>query len=300
VDQVDMLVILLERKNQLFDFLIEHQKLEHVLIRVFQELRSSQENPARKLLRLPILNKPTIDRRNEIQRLHMLSHINLVLNQREAVEKYHKKLIHLFEESPLYLSLRTHTYLVVVLNSGLLAYQTNNPSMLLEAIESLKKLPQRLAGLVVTIDQDRITRYILDLQLRYSLRTKSPEIAIKLIPEVKKCLINDPKIEPYRINYFRYFIALSLVKLKRHREALPWLQPIVDEKRKGYYNQKTYGLAYLLRASCHFQIGNDDIAESMLRSFRRTNFFKPYRIQTQFQELVKQIVMQNEDGDWLL
>ncbi len=300
VDQVDMLAVLIGRKNELLDILAKYRKLDDVLIRIFQALRSNQNANARKLLRLPILNKQLADRRSEIQRLYLLAHTNLSLEQLDACEKYHTRLIQLFEESPLYLSLRTHTYLIVVLNNGLLAYQTNNLQMVQQAIESLQKLPQRLSGLVVTIDQDRIIRYTLDLQLRYALLVKKPETVLKLIPEVKNCLLNDSKIEPYRINYLRYFVALSLVQLKRHREALPWLQSIVDEKRKGYYNQKTYGLAYLLRASCHFQLGNDDLAEPMLRSFRRTIFFEPLRKQPQFQELLKQLATQKDGGNWLL
>jgi tetratricopeptide (TPR) repeat protein len=300
VDSTDVISNLIKKKNQLLEALIVYQKFDDLLVRLFRAMSSNNLPLLRKLILNPLFRKPSSYRRNEIQRLYLLAHAYHTLGDFKQTEKHHLRLLQLFEESPIYISVHIHTYLVLCLNSGLLAYKMLQPDQILKTIDALQQLPKRMKGLIVTIDHDRITRYSLDLQLRHMVISGKPERIVNYLNQIRRCLQEDKKIEPYRINYLRYFTALAFYQMKKYKDALPWLQSVVDEKRKGYYNQKTYGLAFLLRADCHWHLGHDEIAEPMIRSFRRTKFFEPLRAQNQFQRLLAGFGGKQEAENWLL
>ncbi|TND07459.1 MAG: hypothetical protein FD123_3237 [Bacteroidetes bacterium] len=300
IDLLDELRELMVRRNALLDRLIKHRRYDDIMLDLFRTLSENNTGKIKNIIRSPLLRRTSNDLRTEVQRLHLLAHAHLCIGETTKGGKYHLQLKKIFEDHPAYLRVRVHLYLVIVLNTGIMAYQSENTERLLESIESLETLPQRIPGFITGIDRDRITRYVLDMRLRYALLNNEAETGLKLLPGIRNCLRQDKKTEPYRVNYLRYNTALCLFRRQRFREALGWLQPVIDDRRKGYYNQKTYGLAYLLRIACHLQLQHEETAEPLIRSFRRNRFFEPLRKNEQFRRLLSGMPGNLQSKDWLL
>lgn len=290
---------LVNEREKLLDALAAFHRYDLLMLELFSILRKHDNDEVRRFLKKILRQKPPADVRARIHYHHLLAHAYISLSDLSSSQKHHNAIMELFESHPLFMRMRTIQYIMFVLNSGILAWHARSVSHLEEALSRLRQ-PSSEMGPLQSFDKERITRYRLDLELRYHLLNKEPELNLPLAAEIRKALTKDLQMEFYRANYLRYFMALSLFYNGRFKEALHWLQPVIDEKKKGYYNQKIYSLAFLLRAACHYRQGNDDIGDSLLLGFRRNKFFSQLRETAQFVLLVKEIPKGYAGENWFL
>jgi hypothetical protein len=299
VEDIGKVKSLVAERKKLLQALSVFQQYDELMVRLLEILQENNPAALQQFLRSALLKKNPKDIRSQVHRHHLLAHAGISLHDFKLAEKHHDAIQHLFEKNLPFLRQRTLPYLMIVLNSGIFAYHARKAERLKEAIVRLKQLPG-IVGPLQIIDRDRILRYQLDLQLRSYLLGQHPESCLSLMGNVKQMLLNDQQMEPHRANYLRYFIALALYQCNQTKEALQWLQTIIDNRKQGYYNLKTYSLAFLLRAACHYKQNHDDTGDQLLLAFRRNKFFAPSRKQLQFQLLIREIPKGYNGENWLL
>lgn len=89
-------------------------------------------------------------------------------------------------------------------------------------------------------------------------------IVNKLEPELNKLL---PLLDKNSVLLFYYKIACLYVGSGNYRTALKWLHRIYNE-REGL-REDIFGFTRILILVCHFELGNDDLVESNIRSTYR-------------------------------
>lgn len=288
LEDIEVLHHLVKERKKLLDALGVFQLYDELLVELFAFLRVNDGKQIRQFIKNVLRTSPPADVRSQVHRHHLLAHAYIGISDFTSTEKHHDAIQHLFEQNELFLRMRITPYIMTVLNNGILAWHSRNPARLQDALTRLQQLP-KITGPLQAFDKERITRFRLDLMLRYHLLENKPALNLPLATEIRQALLQDEQMELHRANYLRYFTALSFFYCGRTKEALHWLQPIIDNQKKGYYNRKIYTLAFLLRAACHYSQGNDDIGDSLLLGFRRNKFFSPLRDTPQFSELVKAI-----------
>lgn len=299
IEDLPVLRQLIGERQKLLDALTLFHRYDELMLEIFSILQKNDNALVRRFLEKALKAKLPTDVRTQIHRHHLLAHAYISLKDFEATQKHHDIILQLFEKNPLFLRMRVIPYIMIVLNSGILAWHNRKSNRLKEALLRLRQL-HKIIGPLQAFDKERITRYQLDLELRYHILENKPEQNLLRAAEIKQALKQDQQMEPYRANYLRYFMALSLFYCGRTREALQWLQPIIDNDKKGYYNLKIYTLAFLLRAACHYRQGNDDTGDALMLAFRRNKFFAGLRKLTQFIELAKNIPGGYKGEWWLL
>lgn len=299
LEDVAVFRAIVEERKKLLDALLIFQQYDELMLELFAALHGHDHPEIRKVLKKAMKVKPPKDVRTQVHRHHIFAHGYIILKDLDSTEKHHNSILRLFEEHPVFLRLRTIQYIMNVLNSGLLAYHARKIVRIKDAISRFNHLPE-IVGPLQASDRDRITRYRLDLALRYHLLEDEPHLNLPMVAEINLALAHDSQMEPYRANYLRYFMALSFFYCDRYRDALKWLQPIIDDQKKGFYNQKIFTLAFLLRASCHYREGNDDVGDSLMLGFRRNKFFSELKKTPQFVALAKSVATGYKGEHWLV
>lgn len=299
LEDIGVLRRLIEQRKKLLDALTVFHRFDELMLELFAVLHSHDHAAIRKVLKKALKMKPPPDVRTQIHYQHILAHAYIILKDLDATERHHNIIQQLFEKHPLLLRMRTLQYIMSVLNSGILAFHARKIPRIKEAIHRFNQLPE-IVGPLQASDRDRITRYRLDLALRFHILNNEPRVNLSLVNEIDHALSHDAQMEPHRANYLRYFLALSFYSCDKYRDALKWLQPIIDDRKKGFYNQKIFTLAFLLRAACHYRQGNDDTGDALMLSFRRNKFFAVLKKTPQFLALSESIRSGYKGEHWMV
>ena len=299
LEDVDVFRRIIEERKKLLDALLVFQQYDELMLELFVALRTHENAEINKVVKKALKLKPPSDVRSQIHRHHIFAHAYIILKDLKSTEKHHDSIQRLFEDHPLFLRFRTIQYIMSVLNSGILAFHSRKTHLMKGAIDRFNDLP-KIVGPLQTSDRDRIMRYRLDLELRYHILEDKAHLNLPMLTEVNHALLHDFQMEPYRANYLRYFLALSLYYCGRYRDTLKWLQPIIDNQKKGFYNQKIFTLAFLLRAASHYKQGNIDVADALMLSFRRNKFFSVLKKTPQFIVLAQSVGKGYKGDQWLV
>lgn len=182
---------------------------------------------------------------------------------------YAKKLVGLFEEQPEMQVLKPEMY-IKALNS-LLAVQTKL-FRLSEFTETLKRLVAiKREGRITLTENLNLNLfkaiYIHEINRHFMLGEfkSGTRIVVALEGELNRFI---PRLDKHSVMLFYYKIACLYFGSGDYRSGLSWLNKITNE-REIALREDLHAFARILSLISHFELGNDDLVESYIRSTYR-------------------------------
>lgn len=209
---------------------------------------------------------------------------------------YARKMVNLFEEQPDMKVLKPEMYIKAL--NGLLAVQ-NKLYKYKEFTETLKQLVaiKREKKIILTENLNlNLFRaiYIHEINRHFMLGEfkSGTRIVGALENELQKIVT---KLDKHSLLLFYYKIACLYFGSGNYRTALTWLNKITNE-REIALREDLHSFARILALICHFELGNDDLVESNIKSTYRF-FIKKGDLslyQKHILDFLKRLLMESE------
>ena len=182
--------------------------------------------------------------------------------------RYSKKWINLFEAEPYMKSVETGHYIKGMhnlLNAHFDLRNFDQFSIALKQFENFSKTD--VANLH---DNFRIHTfvYIYSAKINWHLMTGTFQEGLSIVPHIEERLEKDGLyIDPHRILVFNYKIASLYFGSGNYSKAIDYLNRIITDSADLRIDLQCY--ARLLHLMSHYEMGNDDIIESLMKSVYR-------------------------------
>ncbi|MFK8101932.1 MAG: hypothetical protein AB8G15_05400 [Saprospiraceae bacterium] len=172
----------------------------------------------------------------------------------------------LLEAHPNFLRLYAERYLATLNNMLIDSLVIGEYETLQEGINRLVLTPQRPEFKFVKNIESRVFRQRYLLLLNWSLRQKDFEKAIAWIPQIETGLNRfGKKIEKHHRITFYYLTAYILFQNRQYDQALQWNNLILSDPKENVVKEIFY-FARLFNLLIHYELGNYDLLDSLLRS----------------------------------
>jgi hypothetical protein len=216
------------------------------------------------------LSEPFSSVRANIVRLNTLGLQNEIQKHPTITLQIRSELIDLYQSHPHFISENFQNY-VASLNNLILSYfQLRDYPQARKMIEKMKSAPQLVKDPLKKEEKMNWFRMTSAMELELFIRTGDFSAAEALIPEVEQQWETFGKhlAKQYRFPFY-YFFAYSLFALKKYREALTYLDPLIHEKGLNFKTE-LFRFGKLLQLICHFELEHYELLPSLIRSTSRS------------------------------
>lgn len=120
------------------------------------------------------------------------------------------------------------------------------------------------------------------------IRTGEFEEGVKLIPQISEELESDRKVNKEQKLIFYYIISYIYFGAERYKEALQWINKVLNDN-ENTLRQDIYSYARIFNLVIHYELGNYDLLEYIIKSTNRylNKKDREYKIETLLIEYIK-------------
>ncbi|MFT6718928.1 MAG: tetratricopeptide (TPR) repeat protein [Sphingobacteriales bacterium] len=129
------------------------------------------------------------------------------------------------------------------------------------------------------------------------IRTGEFEEGVKLIPQIAEEIESDRKVNKEQKLIFYYIISYIYFGAERYKEALQWINKVLNDN-ENTLRQDIYSYARIFNLVIHYELGNYDLLEYIIKSTSRylNKKDREYKIETLLIEYIKRFSKLSE-GD---
>jgi len=204
--------------------------------------------------------------------------------------KYAKRKVELIEDHPEILRIRPSVYLDALDNLRILYTRHKNYREVFSVLNKIKLFPEKTIHIKVwkfvhsTIPEISTHSSIGEFQ-------KASVLALGINKEIKDY---EGQIDSGRLMFIYILMAYTFFGSANYKVALKWTNKILNEPNIGW-REDLMNYAKLLNLILHFEIGNHDLLESVIKSSVRffENKKSSYHFELSFIELLKEMREQN-------
>lgn len=240
-------------------------------IRKHSYVRSPEQKQAlARLMKSPLLTGPEKALSLKALQSYYEIHCNYgtITGDFESVANHLRALVVRMDEHPAYIALHPGNYGYIILNLCIFCLHTGRVEEIdfyrkkLDVIrngENWQNLHLRL----------NLEKSLLDLDLRVGALTCRFSEIISQLRNIREAVELREAIEPSLNALMRFNTAYALFVAGRHKEAIKWLQPIIDGQQIAFRGYDIYMKAVFLRLLLHYELHNVDVLEAHVRSLYR-------------------------------
>ena len=259
--------ILTERKLESLDSRICLLFLREGLVRNKKTLKKYQEI----IKKLSLKKEKDLPFKARTSLYHAKSFYYLVKGDHENYMKYSERNFSYMELFPFQQELHYQDYMIAISNYGIAAIGLRKYGDATKAIEKLKLVQEKL--FLNKTDQKKyelpLFKYMFFLEIKLYIDTGEFEKGVLLIPSIEKGLDQfQGALGKYNETVFTYYIFYLYFGQRQYTEALKWLNKLQDSP-DGEIIADYYYFSRILQLILHYEIGNKDYLEYLIRSVYR-------------------------------
>lgn len=200
---------------------------------------------------------------------HIHSTCCFIRGEYRQAHHYSSKLVALLESRSEYLIRNTIGYLGIITNFLIDSYYLGYHEEFFDKIASIRSLPQRYPELHSERLEAEIFKNTYNLELFAYADTGNFEKGIKIAGAIENGLeqYNDYIDDAMRLTFYYNLATLHFVA-EKYRESLNWINRIINETDMEV-REDVYCFARIFSLILHFELGNYDLLEYLLKSTYR-------------------------------
>ena len=261
-----------------------------VMLQKYYQFRDEKLlNKVQKIMKNPLITDPPQDLSFESVIMYNLIHSDHahLIGDTHKSKLHRKKIIEAYEEYPKMQADESLRYLNSLNNYLTSCFHSNDLNEVAKTLQKIKSIvPANLE------EESQIFKNSTYLELLFYIQTNQFVLAKKLVPVIESGLKKfGNKLPKGRILTIYYNIAVLFLVIEEFDECLTWINNIIFGEWENI-RQDIQDSAKMLQIILHYELGNVDLLDSLMRSTRRhlKESERLYEMETLLLQLVKKLI----------